>query len=103
MKGKYVTFDKSACSRGMIYCNCHDRDETDEDIARAINSGVYIERFNKDEYICAAGEEIKNDSRIHVIYKNNASYLVQIGSSVWDMENRTIPHTYYVRFIGMLV
>ena len=103
MKGKYRTFDKTTYVKEMIYCNCRDGNETDEDIARAIDSGIYVRRFNKDEYICAAGEEIKNDSRIHVIYMNNASYLVQVGSSVWDMENRTIPHTYYVRFIGILV
>lgn len=100
---KYVTFDKSTYPNGIIYCNCRDWNETDEDIARAIDSYEYVERFNKDKYVCVDGERIVNDNKIHVISNGNISYLIHVGSQVCDMENRTIPHTYYIKLIGMLV
>lgn len=101
---KYVVFDKEQCHWGMVYCNCHeDREETDEEIVKAIVSCVYIGKFHACENICVNDGRIKNDSKVFILSDMINQYLWQIGSRVSDMNGAIIPHTYYVRKIGMIV
>ena len=101
---RYVVFDKGHCDWDMIYCNCHeDREETEEEIVKALVSFVYVGTFSACENVCMNSGTIHNDSKVFILADLSVQYLWQIGSRVSDIEGAIIPHTYYVRKIGMIV
>lgn len=94
----------------LIYCNCHEnREETDEEIIKAISSDYLVCKFEGDALNCD-----KNDILSRVNYVDfSKTYItkhIDAGIRVWevcgrvtDMEDAVIPHAYYVRHIGSLI
>lgn len=103
-KKKYVLFDKEDCEWQMLYCNNHkDETETGEEILRSMISCKFAGKFHADEYSCINRAGIKNDKNIYIMNEDGVLYLWQVGSKVSDMEEFIIPHTYYIRKVGILV
>ena len=94
----------------VVHCNCHEnREETDEEIIKAISSDYLVCKFEDDALNCD-----KNDILSRVNYVDfNRTYItkhIDAGIRVWevcgrvtDMEDAVIPHAYYVRHIGSLI
>ena len=103
-KRKYFTYDRENTKWRLIYCDCHEeRNETVEEIAKAIVSHYYIGRFKKEEYERLNKEDIKNDEKLVILRNGSEDSIWQIGSNEKDMEGFTIPHTYKVRKIGEII
>lgn len=101
---KYILYDKDRLKWKMIYCNNHTNvPETDEEIARAIVSRQYIDRFDINENLCVNNMEIENNEKLFLLMNNCVTEIWQIGDAVTDMEEFVIPNTYYVRKVGIVV
>ena len=102
---KYITYNTEFMKWEMVYCNCHeDRAETDEEIMKAITTCFYVGKFNASEHTCLSSHRIKNDGKLYILTDMDGhQYIWQLGSSVSDMTDAIIPHTYYVRKVGELI
>lgn len=102
-KKKYVLFEKDDCEWQMLYCNSHKEEESDEEILRSMTSCKFVGKFDAKAYCYVNSGGIKNDARIYIINEEGIFYLWQVGRRVSDMEDFIIPHTYYIRKIGIIV
>ena len=104
-KSKYVTFDKDSLCWCTIYCdkyNCQVK-ESIKEIGKAMISYDYQGLFDRNQFVCVNGTEIKNDNDVFILRENSVDYIWQLGSKVADMEGVIVPNLYKVRKIGMIV
>lgn len=104
---KYITHSKSIDSEWkIIYCNCQDKKETNEDIVKAIISEFFVGKFSSNDYEPLLSEcEIKNDDNVYITRDlDGKSNIWQVSSGeLTDMEGFKIPHAYRVRKIGFIL
>lgn len=99
---KYIVFDKDTLKKELVFCTSN---ETEEEIMmKGLPSKTYIGKFNSKEHVCVNGPSIKNDSRLFILVDTDGvKYIFQFCGRVTDCENFIIPHTYYIRKIGVIV
>lgn len=92
----------------IVYCNSDN--ESKEDIAKSINvlSDCFEGTFKPEDHTCInAGssllKSIKNYDMFLIRSSNSCSYIWQVGEQVKDMLGFSVPNTYWVRKIGMLI
>lgn len=99
---KYILYDVNESDWELCYCNNGKANITDKEILDACVSHFYVEKFNANEHICIGENPIKNDTRCHIMTQNGYNYIWQVGACVTDREGFIIPHTYYIRKVGIL-
>jgi len=77
-KSKYVTFDKDSLCWCTIYCdkyNCQVK-ESIKEIGKAMISYDYQGLFDRNQFVCVNGTEIKNDNDMFILRENNVDYIL---------------------------
>lgn len=101
---KYITVDEEHddIKWSFVYCNLNGN-ETTEDIAKAIVTEIYIDKFHKEDHMNAGCPKILNDENLFIL-RDTYGYnnIWQIGGKVTDMTEFIVPHLYKVRKIGIM-
>jgi hypothetical protein len=99
---KYLPYEKEQIVSVLIYCNGHEKEETAEDIAKAITTDFFVGKFTAKEHVSIASP-IKNDDNMFIlrdIYGHDNIW--QVCGKASDYVGAIIPHLYKVRKIGIM-
>lgn len=98
---KYLVYDNDQIKKEILYCGIDD--DTTESIIKALVTHYYIKKFNSKDHTCINRGRIKNDSDVFIMrsVEDGNLYIYQVCEKVSDCTGFIVPHTHYIRKIGV--